>query len=420
MTVLIYNIAVALYTLGIKIYALFNAKAAKWIEGRKGWQDVVRHSLVPGEQRIWVHCSSLGEFEQGKPVLEALRTRYPKHSIVLTFFSPSGYEAYGKQTIADHVFYLPADTKANAQKFITLVDPQLTIFVKYEFWYHYLHALAQQRRVTLLISATFRPGQAFFKWYGGFFRKMLGCFTRIFVQDAPSVTLLAKAGFADRVILGGDTRYDRVAAIAASVQPVDAVTVFADGCKILVAGSTWPSDEAALQKFSRLMPKGWKLIIVPHEIHEAHISKLKDQFINDGILFSALKADATGIDKRVLIVDNMGMLARLYAYATLAYVGGGLDKGGVHNVLEPAAYGIPIVIGPVYQKYVEACEMVEAALAVVVTDGATLVDTLLKMVTADTDTTEFKERLHEFMQRHMGSTDRIMISVVQDLLPDSI
>ena len=407
-----YNFFLAIYFLGIRLYGFFNQKAGKWVSGRVGWRERLSGAIRPGEQRIWIHCSSLGEFEQGRPVIEALRAWYPDHKIVLTFFSPSGYEARKDYREVDYVFYLPVDTERNARDFLEKVDPKLAIFVKYEFWYHYLDQLAIRKVPALLISAAFRKEQIFFKWYGGLFRQMLHNFTCLFVQDKQSATLLQEIGLRSNVVICGDTRYDRVATIAANVRNLPAIEQFKSDFHLLIAGSTWPGDETILKSVE--LPEKWKLIIAPHEIGTDHIRQITELFAGDTILFSALTNENSGSSKKVLIIDNIGMLASLYSYGEIAYVGGGFKKGGIHNTLEPAVFGLPIVMGPVYEKFVEARQLVTHGYAFPVENEQTCKQIIAKLVGDTQFRTSVNSKLREFMARNTGATETIMKNINQE------
>lgn len=399
-----YNIFLALYAMAVRIVSLFNPKAKKWLRGRRNWRKKLQEDLQAGEKRIWMHCSSLGEFEQGRPVLEALRRQYPGYKIVLTFFSPSGYEIRKDYDQADYVLYLPADGERNATDFIDLVKPSLVIYVKYEFWYHYLHTLQQRQIPTILISAAFRKSQAFFKPYGAFFRRMLQCFSFIFVQDDESKQLLASIGLKDRVAIGGDTRYDRVAGIAAQVQPIPEIDRFRSGHKILIAGSTWPGDETMLKECLPVLPPDWKLIIAPHEIDTTHIRKIQQLFGEDA---STLHSSIDYM-KKILIINNIGMLSRLYACGDIAFIGGGFQKGGIHNVLEPAVFGLPVIFGPVYEKFVEAKELAAAGYVFPVSNADACKTVLQKLISDYTYRSTLHNNLLNFMRQHTGATQRTL------------
>jgi 3-deoxy-D-manno-octulosonic-acid transferase len=409
----LYHIFLSLYSLGIRIYSLFNSKAKKWIEGRRGWDRKLSETLMPGEKRIWMHCASLGEFEQGRPLIEALKEQYAQYKIVLTFFSPSGYEACKNYANADYVFYLPMDGRHNAQKFIAHINPSLAIFVKYEFWYHYLHQLSVQKIPSILASAAFRKDQAFFKWYGGFFREMLQCFSFVFMQDNESQKLLQGIGINRNVLLSGDTRYDRVSAIAKNIKPIELIAAFKSSNKILIAGSTWPDDENILQECIASLPANWKVIIAPHEIDEGHIRKVQQLFSGTAVLFSELQANGTG-DKKVLVIDNIGMLSGLYAYGDIAYVGGGFQKGGIHNILEPAIFGLPVIFGPVYGKFVEAKELTALHYAFPVNNAAGCTSVLEKLISDKKLYDDLRNSLKGFMQQKTGATNIILNQLIKE------
>lgn len=416
MSLLLYNISLRLYRLAVGVSSLTNGKAKKWIAGRRDWRNNIAGKLQTNERRIWIHCSSLGEFEQGRPLIELIRQKHPDYKIVLTFFSPSGYEPRKDYDGADYVFYLPMDSAANARDFVASVQPALAIFVKYEFWYHYLNELKNKNVPTLLVSAAFRASQPFFQWQGGLFRKMLHCFTHLHVQDAASAELLRSIEISCNVSITGDTRYDRVAAIKAGIREIPEAEDFKGNCKILIAGSSWPEDENILRKCLDTLPADWKLIIAPHEIDDAHINQLKDVFGNDAVTFSVLRMERAQAARRVLIIDNMGMLSSLYAYGDIAWVGGGFRKGGIHNTLEPAIFGTPIIMGPVYRKFVEAVKLVDQGAAFPVQDEAEGLSLISNLIADDNRRTGIRTKLEEFMSAETGATERILAQAKKDNL----
>lgn len=357
----LYNLFVKTYSGAIRLAARWNKKAAAWVEGRKDVFEQLQKNLSPTDRVIWMHCSSAGEFEQGKPVLEALKNNFPSCKLVLTFFSPSGYSVATNYTGADAITFLPVDTRRNAERFFELVKPELAIFVKYEFWYHHLAVTAFHHTPILLISAAFRREQVFFKPYGRFFRQMLHLFRHIFVQDTLSMRLLQQAGIA-HCSLSGDTRFDRVMKIREQTSAIPFIGEFIAGKVVIVAGSTWPGDEEVLAHYLR-QKKDVKLIIAPHEIDRAHLEKIKALF-PEAVFYTDLSnnrnENANLEAKQVLVVNTVGMLSRLYRYATLTYVGGGFTKDGIHNILEAAVWEKPVVFGPNYQKYREAKELIDA------------------------------------------------------------
>jgi 3-deoxy-D-manno-octulosonic-acid transferase len=414
LTLVLYNISLSLYAVIVRIYSLFNDKAKKWVAGRENWEDNTLAALSEGEKRIWIHCSSMGEFEQARPVIEVLKEQYPSFKIVVTFFSPSGYEACKKSDIIDYVFYLPSDSRSNAKKFIAVIDPSLAIFVKYEFWYHYLVQLKKEKIPVVLVSGAFRQGQAFFKWYGNFFRKMLGCFSFFFLQDDQSKKLLNTIGIDRNILITGDTRYDRVSFIAKNIMPVPAVDNFKQGHKILICGSTWPEDEKVIKDCIDVLPTNWKLIIAPHEVGDEHIRQVLQLFGSNTILYSELDAENTGHDKKILIVNNIGMLSCLFAYGDIAFIGGGFRKGGIHNILEPAVFGLPVLFGPVYQKFVEAVELISLHYVFSVNNVLECRTILGKLITDDAYRDKIGKALKTFMQQHTGATDSIIREISKE------
>lgn len=416
MSLLLYNLSLRLYRFGIGVSSLSNEKAKQWIAGRRNWRANLVDKLQKSEKRIWIHCSSLGEFEQGRPLIELIKQRYPDYKIVLTFFSPSGYEPRKNYDGANYVFYLPMDSAANAHDFIASVQPALAIFVKYEFWYHYLSELKKNNIPTLLVSAAFRANQPFFQRHGSLFRTMLHCFTHLHVQDAASAELLKSIAISQNVSVTGDTRYDRVAAIRAGIREIPEAADFKGDCKILIAGSSWPEDENILRKCLDTLPADWKLIIAPHEIDTAHINQLKSLFGNDVVTYSVLRMERAQSARRVLIIDNMGMLSSLYAYGDIAWVGGGFRKGGIHNTLEPAVFGTPIIMGPVYKKFVEAVKLVELGAAFPVADADEGLNLATQLIADETQRRNIHQKLEEFMSRETGAAERILAQVQKDKL----
>jgi 3-deoxy-D-manno-octulosonic-acid transferase len=354
-----YNIAKAAYMAGIYIAARWNSKAAKWVKGRKNWEQQLRDNWLasPGNFTIWMHCASLGEFEQGRPIIEQLKQDIPSCRILITFFSPSGYEVKKNYKGADYIMYLPFDSPANANTFLNLVQPQLAIFVKYEFWHYFLQALKKRNTATILVSGIFRASQPFFQWWGSFHRAMLRNFSHLFVQDEASQKLLQSIGITTNVTVAGDTRFDRVLQTARQWAPVEEVEQFITNKKILVAGSTWKEDEELLAAWLQQTKDDWQLILAPHELKPGNLERIKNLFPHH-ILFSNSKAvPKSSGNYNTLIVDNIGFLSKLYNYATICYVGGGFNKSGHHNVLEAAVYGKPVITGPSFQKFKESVDL---------------------------------------------------------------
>ena len=345
----LYNIGITLYCWLAYIVSFFNKKARLWVKGRSGQQ------IQDLPSSIWFHFASLGEFEQGRPVLEQMRIYYPTKPIVVTFFSPSGYEVRKNTPLANAVYYLPLDTAANARDFIDTIKPTIAVFTKYEYWYHYFNQLHKKHVPLYLISGIFRPGQVFFKWYGGMHRRMLKLVTWFFVQDIPSKHLLHDRGITN-VTISGDTRFDRVWANAQQPKALPEIAGFKNGQKLFIAGSTWPHDE---QLIAALITKhsDWKFIIAPHETDGQKISNLAGILPKEStVRYSEISQLTSHISH--LIVDNIGMLSSLYQYADIAYIGGGFGAG-IHNTLEAAAFGMPVIFGPKYEKFKEARDLVE-------------------------------------------------------------
>jgi len=354
-----------------------------------------------------MHCASLGEFEQGRPLLEEIKKQYPSYKIALSFFSPSGFEVRKNYEGADQVFYLPMDNQLNARKLVAQLDPSLVIWVKYEYWYYYLQELKNRNIPVLLVSGIFREGQPFFKWYGDIWKKMLGCFQQLFVQDKGSVELLASIGIKENVMIAGDTRFDRVIAIAEKNEPVDHISAFTHNKKVLVAGSTWDEDEIELLHFVKTRPD-IKFIIAPHEIFEDNLQDVKKEFSN-AIFYSALAKDnSLGAAAHVLIIDNIGMLAKLYKYADVTLVGGGFGQSGIHNVLEAAVYGKPVVFGPVYEKYAEAVGLIECGGAFSATNPQDLDKLLNRLFNNEAEIKKAGSAAKDFVHDHRGATKKIL------------
>ncbi|QLE00744.1 3-deoxy-D-manno-octulosonic acid transferase [Galbibacter sp. BG1] len=353
----LYNILVYLTRFFVGIAAIFNEKLKLFVDGRKGVFSFLVSEITKDDKVIWFHTASLGEFEQGLPVMEQARKDFPGHKILVTFFSPSGYEVKKNTGAADVVCYLPLDTKFNVRQFLEIVNPQLAIFVKYEFWPNYLSGLKKRKIPTLLISGIFRERQSFFHWYGAFMRKSLQTFNHFFVQDERSKELLRKINI-ENVTVSGDTRFDRVAEILKRDNHLEFVQEFKQENLCLVAGSTWPEDEKILVDYiNRDSSKRLKYIIAPHNIKPHLIEKLKNGFHKKVVLFSE-KENKQLADYDVLILDTIGLLTKVYNYADMAYVGGGMGNTGLHNTLEPAVFGIPVFIGKNYSGFIEAEKLV--------------------------------------------------------------
>jgi 3-deoxy-D-manno-octulosonic-acid transferase len=402
--VLLYNIGIRLYFLAVYAASFFNAKAKLWIGGRKLQQ------LIPTNGCIWFHFASLGEFEQGRPVLEALKLKNPDNKIVVTFFSPSGYEVRRNTPLADAVYYLPLDTAANARHFINTIKPKAAIFTKYEYWYHFFKELHQQQIPLYIVSGIFRPKQVFFKWYGSLHRQMLQMVTHFFVQDQASVDLLKTVDITTATI-SGDTRFDRVWANAANPKELAIIDEFKNNQKVFIAGSTWPEDEELL---TTLISKhaDWKWIFAPHEIGAERIGKLLDILPSEGTArlsqISNLKSQISNL--KILVIDNIGMLSSLYQYGEVAYIGGGFGKG-IHNTLEAAAFGLPVIFGPNYSAFKEARDIVHLKAGISISNAEQLIEASDLLMT-DTEYRNFAStKIKAYVEQNIGATAKIVEAI---------
>ncbi len=406
---LIYKIGIFFYSLLIRLVSPFNQKAKQFVVGRKNWKETL-HSQIEKEARyIWFHCASLGEFEQGRPVIEEIKKRFPEYKIVLTFFSPSGYEIRKNYDGANIVSYLPMDTKANAQAFINMVKPEKVFFIKYEFWYFYISELKNQNIPLYLFSAIFRENQHFFKntpW-GKWFRKALFQFEHFFVQNKTSAELLKSIGLSN-ISVSGDTRFDRVATIARAAKKIPIVNKFKGDSQLIVAGSTWKPDEELLIEFIN-QNKDVKFIIAPHEVSAININRIHQLLTKPAISFSNINENE--IDQyQVLIIDSIGLLSSLYQYGNLAYIGGGFGVG-IHNILEAATFGMPIVFGPNYKKFKEAVDLTSNGGAFSITNFIELNHTL-KQLTSDKKVLYNASRISkDYVSKNVGSTKFIIKKV---------
>ena len=431
-----------LYQLVIRIAAIFHPKAKKWVLGRKNWLQRVKvdfselKRMENGEKLrvVWLHAASLGEFEQGRPIVEGIKKRYPNCILVLTFFSPSGYEIRKNYAIADCVYYLPLDSQRNAQQFIEAIKPDLVVFVKYEFWYYYFEALKERNIPIFIISAIFRPNQHFFKWYGSLFRVLLQYCEHIFVQNEESFQLLQKIGI-EQVSIAGDTRLDRVFDNSQSAKPIPIVEAFKGNYSLWVAGSTWRKDEEVLAEFltwrnaerrdaetQRVFRKEQQilpvhrppsavhhLIIAPHEIHEKHLSQIEALLPVKSIRYShcSERTDFEGENIEVLIIDNIGLLSSIYQYADCVFIGGGFGAG-IHNTLEAAVFGVPIFFGPNYRKFQEAVDLIEVGGAFAI-EGVEDLTLKVKELAANETLYENASRAsREYVLKNKGGSELIL------------
>lgn len=402
----LYNLIVQIAGFLLKLIALFSPKMNLFIEGRKIVFPVLEQKIKPTDKTIWFHAASLGEYEQGLPVIEKIKEAFPLHKIVITFFSPSGYEVRKNNTVADVTIYLPLDTKKNAQKFLKLVHPDLVFFIKYEYWPNYLAELKKLQTKTYLISGILRENQLFFKWYGGFYREALNTFDYFFVQNENSKKLLLGLGKTN-VAVSGDTRFDRVAAILEKDNSLNFISQFKDNTLTIVVGSSWPKDENLLVDFINSNTLNVKFIIAPHNIKAEQIQQLQNSITKKTVLFTE-KENKNLADYEVFIIDTIGILTKIYSYADIAYVGGGFGNPGVHNLLEPATFGVPIVIGPNYSHFAEATALVNMEACISITNATDLNKVFRNLILDDSLRQEKGLLCETFVQMNKGATAIIL------------
>ncbi|WP_374505549.1 3-deoxy-D-manno-octulosonic acid transferase [Flavobacterium sp.] len=403
---LIYSVIVSIAGLLLQIFAFFIPKINLFVTGRKDVFSTLKSKIKPDDKTIWFHAASLGEYEQGLPVIEKMKENHPNHKIIVSFFSPSGYEVRKNNTVADATVYLPLDTMKNAKKFIQLAHPDLVFFIKYEFWPNYLNELKKQQIPTYLISGIFREKQAFFKWYGGFYRKALEAFTYFFVQNESSLQLLHQLG-KNNAVVSGDTRFDRVATILEKDNTLDFIETFKNNTTTIVIGSSWPKDEELLLNFINSSPTNCKYIIAPHNIKREQIQQLKTNCVKKVVFFSE-KEDKNLADYNVFIIDTIGILTKIYSYADIAYVGGGFGHPGVHNILEPATFGIPIIIGPHYSHFAEAIDLVDLKGCITINNQTELNKSLENLITNTSERIKMGKICAQFVQKNKGAVNQIL------------
>ena len=398
-----YDFFLILYKFSISLASLWNPKAKKWKDGR---QDILQRIKDARSQfkgpLVWFHAASLGEFEQGRSLIEAIKLHYPHYSILLTFFSPSGYEVRKNYKNADMIFYLPMDGKKTSNQFLEIINPSFAIFIKYESWHYYLSALKTRKIPTFLISAHFTPNLVYFGIFGSFFRKMLNSYSHIFVQNNDSIELLKKYNVSVDTSISGDTRYDRVLEITSSDFKNERIENFCRSAQVIVAGSTWDEDELLLKYLQEEIPQ-LKLVIAPHDIGKTSIDRVKIHF-NDPILLSENKDHHS----KVLIIDSIGMLASLYRFGTICYVGGGFNPSGIHNILEPAAYGKVVIFGKEYWYSLEAKQLIGLGTAFSVSTKQELLSTV-ELLLRESDALDAKNKITlDFVKSNQGATKKIM------------
>lgn len=402
----LYNFLLLFASQIVKLLALFSPKIKLFVEGRKTVFKSLESKISSHDKTIWFHAASLGEYEQGLPVMEIIKKEFPNHKIVVTFFSPSGFEVRKNNSIADACVYLPLDTKSNAQKFLKRVHPDLVFFIKYEYWPNYLNELKKLNIKTYLISGIFRENQAFFQWYGGFYRNALKAFDYFFVQNESSKLLLQKLGF-NNVKISGDTRFDRVVSILERDNSLDFIKLFKNNTITIVIGSSWPKDDSLLVNYINQTNEKVKFIIAPHNIKVEQIHELKNSITKKTVLFSEKEnTDLSNYD--VLIVDTIGILTKIYSYAEIAYVGGGFGNPGIHNILEPATFGIPIIVGPNFTNFAEAVALVHQEGCVCVANQNELNDAFSNLISNEDIRHEKGHICSTFVQMNKGATNVIM------------
>lgn len=405
----LYNLIVQIANILLKAIALFSPKMKLFVAGRKPVFEILQTKISPDDRTIWFHAASLGEYEQGLPVIEKIKESHPGHKILVTFFSPSGYEVRKNNTVADATLYLPLDTQKNAQRFLQLAHPEMVFFIKYEYWPNYLNELQKLKIPTYLISGIFRENQAFFKWYGGFYRNALNAFTYFFVQNESSKKLLLQLNKTN-VAVSGDTRFDRVVTILEKDNALDFIAQFKNDTLTIVIGSSWPKDENLLIDYINQTQEKVKFIIAPHNIKKEQIQELKNSITKKTVLFSEKEGKALA-DFDVFIIDTIGILTKIYSYADIAYVGGGFGNPGVHNILEPATFGVPIVIGSNFTHFAEAVALVKLEGCISITNKNELRNILDELIQNQKNRQNKGEICLAFIQKNKGATASILSKI---------
>ena len=402
----LYNILIHFSGFLLKIVSLFSPKIKLFVTGRKFVFETLSNKIKTSDRTIWFHAASLGEYEQGLPVIEKIKRKYPDHKIIVTFFSPSGFEVRKNNKIADVTVYLPLDSKSNAKKFLDIVHPEMVFFIKYEFWPNYLNELKKLEIKTYLISGIFRENQVFFKWYGGFYRNALQTFEYFFVQNESSKILLQSIGFKN-VKVSGDTRFDRVVSILKQDNSLDFIEDFKNNKTTIVIGSSWSKDEEFLINYINNADENIKFIIAPHNILQSTIVNLQSLIKKKSVLFSE-KENKNLSDFAVFIIDTIGILTKIYSYADIAYVGGGFGNPGVHNILEPATFGIPIIIGPNFSHFAEAIALVHQEGCISISNQTELNEAFDNLLLNEDIRLEKGHICSTFVQMNKGATDIII------------
>ncbi|MBR2419600.1 MAG: 3-deoxy-D-manno-octulosonic acid transferase [Rikenellaceae bacterium] len=406
---LLYDFGIAAYTAAIKAVAPWKPKARKWVEGRRGIFERLQATVGASDKPVvWIHASSLGEFEQGRPVIEAIHEQYPQYRVLLTFFSPSGYEIRKDFAAADWVFYLPADTPRNVRRFLDIVRPAMAIFVKYDYWLNYLSELRRRKIRSYIFSSLFRRNSIFFKPYGGMFRRALETFETIFVQNEESKQLLSEIGF-ENVIVAGDTRFDRAAALPAQASRYPLIEHFKGEGRLFIVGSSWRPDEDLLVPFVNAHPDV-KFVIAPHEMEQPRIERLETECTGGVVRYSECRTESDVEGARVLIIDVIGILNQLYQYADWVYIGGGFGVC-IHNTQEPATYGVPIAFGPKYHKFKEACDMIALGACCSVTTTEELEEWFAPLKADEKRRAHFARIAADYITANKGATELIVRTI---------
>ena len=406
---LLYDFGIAAYTAAIKAVAPWKPKARKWVEGRRGIFERLQATVGASDKPVvWIHASSLGEFEQGRPVIEAIHEQYPQYRVLLTFFSPSGYEIRKDFAAADWVFYLPADTPRNVRRFLDIVRPEMAIFVKYDYWLNYLSELRRRKIRSYIFSSLFRRNSIFFKPYGGMFRRALETFETIFVQNDESKQLLSEIGF-ENVIVAGDTRFDRAAALPAQASRYPLIEHFKGEGRLFIVGSSWRPDEDLLVPFVNAHPDV-KFVIAPHEMEQPRIERLETECTGGVVRYSECRTESDVEGARVLIIDVIGILNQLYQYADWVYIGGGFGVC-IHNTQEPATYGVPIAFGPKYHKFKEACDMIALGACASVTTTEELEEWFAPLKADEKRRAHYARIAADYIAANKGATELIVRTI---------
>ena len=407
----IYYLAIKIYHTLVLVASPFHEKARQFVTGRRGLFRDLQNATEGWNRLVWFHCASLGEFEQGRPLMEAFRNRHPEVKILLTFFSPSGYQVRRDYSGADYVTYLPADTPAHARRMLNITRPEQVFFIKYEYWFFLLHELHRREIPTYLVSAIFSKEQAFFKWYGAWLRRMLHFYSKIFVQDETSLEIL-KSYHIHHVSVSGDTRFDRVKKIAQSAPSLPFIERFRNGLPMVVAGSTWPPDEELLIRYFRESQAGFKMILAPHEVHKQNIQRILSHFQQgETLVWSEASEEKVG-QARVLIINTIGMLSSLYGYSQVAYVGGGFGKG-IHNILEAATYGIPVIFGPHHGKFKEALDLKDQGGGFAIEDFTSLKPLMDAFLTHPDQRNPAGDIARSYVDARAGATHHILSEIFE-------